>query len=573
MKLLPLRKSVSDALVAQPYHWPTGLLMFGSGLVMGLAPAPLNLWPLAWLAIAPLWFLRLQTLPSSNPFALKTLFYPFLWGLGYHGFALAWITHLHPLMWMGIPWLGSIAIALFAWAFITLWGAALVVIWFGVCGWTWGLGGEGRREESGVRSQNSKFKIQNWQEKEDSARMMYSLIYRLITAVALWCALEMIWSWGPLCWTSISYTQSPGNLWLLQWGKVSGQFGISAVLMLSNGLLAETWVLRWRFPGDPNIWRRGAIALVAFFIAAHGIGWGIQQGAIADNPEQKLTIGLIQGNIPTRIKLTPAGERQAIERYTQGYETLVDQGVDAVVTPEAALPILWQRVKFQNPLYRAVRNRGVPLWLGTFAVAPDQPSMSSWSPPLTQSLLSIDGNGETIGRYNKVKLVPLGEYIPFERVLGALIQRLSSMSGSLVPGEPTQVFATPLGNVVVGICYESAYGEVFRRQTAQGGQLIVTSSNNDPYPPSMLMQHHAQDVMRAVESDRWSVRVTNTGISGLVDAQGHTHWLAQPDEYVTYAATVYLRQGQTLYVRWGNWLTWVLVAIAAGLVLCNYLLQ
>ena len=571
MKLSSLSHSVANGLAVQPHLWRTGLLLFASGVLMGLTPAPLNLWPLAWVAIAPLWIFRLQTLSSAQPLTWKILLYPLLWGLGYHGVALVWITHLHPLTWMGIPWLGSIAIALFAWGFITLWGAALVVIWFGVCGWLWGIqGGATIKNPMGMIGDHS---------RTGAAKLQNGLAYRLITAVAVWCALETIWSWGPLYWTSISYTQSPGNLWLLQWGKLSGQFAISAVLLVGNGLLAELWRLRRSVSAESGMWHWGAISakgrsliitVVAFFVAVHGIGWGMQQAAIADDPAQRLTVGLIQGNIPTAIKLTPAGERQAIEHYTQGYETLADQGVDVVVTPEGSLPILWQQFKRQSPLYQAVRQRGVPLWLGTFAIAPDAVPTPGWSPALTQSLLSIDGNGETIGRYNKVKLVPLGEYIPFEPILGQLIQRLSSLGGSMIPGDPDQVFVTPFGNVVIGICYESAYGELFRRQTAQGGELIVTASNNDPYPPFMMIQHHAQDVMRAVESDRWSVRVTNTGISGLVTAQGKTLWLAQPDEYVTHVAEAYRRQSRTLYVRWGNWLTWILVAIAASLVWRNY---
>ena len=97
---------------------PTQLLSvaiaFGSGILMGLAPAPLNLFPLAWIALAPLWVLLFTSIEaktqrekneSKRPFFLFpfSFFLSFSWGLGYHGLALSWITGLHPLTWLGVP--------------------------------------------------------------------------------------------------------------------------------------------------------------------------------------------------------------------------------------------------------------------------------------------------------------------------------------------------------------------------------------------------------------------------------------------------------------------------------------
>ncbi|WP_346289714.1 apolipoprotein N-acyltransferase [Sphaerothrix gracilis] len=509
------------------------LLIFVSGWGMGLAPPPLNLWPLAFIALVPLWVILRQS--PSAPQGRPQLHYPLLWGLGYHGFALSWITYLHPLTWMGIPWLGSLGIALFAWGFITLWGAALVMIWFGLLRWLWS--------------------------RKTAVPVFSSFRLRLLSATALWCALETVWSWGPLYWTSLSYTQSPGNLALLHLGQLSGQFTVTAVIVVVNGCLAEAWLSHRRqqtWQGQP---RRLALGAGGFLLACYLVGYGLKWSAPVDQLQRSLRVGLIQGNVPTQIKLTPAGEQRAIAGYTQGYQDLVQQGVDVVITPEGALPFIWREpVQRQNPLYQAVLQQKVPLWLGTFAIAEKTSPLQ-----LTQSLLAFDGEGERVGRYNKVKLVPLGEYIPFESVLGRLIQRLSSIEGSLKPGNSQQVFNTSFGPVAVGICYESAYGDIFRDQVAKGGQLIVTVSNNDPYPAYMMAQDHAQDVMRAIESDRWAVRVTNTGLSGIVDAHGHTLWLSKPNVYALHSSTVYRRQSRTLYVRWGNWLTPTLLIAALSL--------
>ncbi|MEO1622864.1 MAG: apolipoprotein N-acyltransferase, partial [Cyanobacteria bacterium J06632_3] len=171
--------------------------------------------------------------------------------------------------------------------------------------------------------------------------------------------------------------------------------------------------------------------------------------------------------------------------------------------------------------------------------------------------------GFIVGRYDKVKLVPLGEYLPFEKTIIALLGRFAPLAESLAPGTFSQQLQTPFGPMAAGICYESAFAELFRQQVHNGGQAIFTASNNDPYPPRQMMQHHAQDVMRAIETSRWEIRVTNTGISGIVDPRGQTLWLSEPSTLITHKATIYRRQTKTPYVHLGDWLTPFLLLISA----------
>ncbi|NJN22138.1 MAG: apolipoprotein N-acyltransferase [Leptolyngbya sp. RL_3_1] len=492
------------------------------GLLMGLTPAPVNAWPLAWVALAPLWAVLLsQRWRLGQAFRLG-----WLWSAVYHGIALAWITALHPLMWMGIPWLGSIAIALFAWSFITLLGA----VTFGL--WAMGIAYIAPRWPAPIT---------------------------VLSGTALWCGLETLLSWGPLYWPSLSYTQSPGNLWILHLGQLSGPMTIAAAIVAVNGCWAVgwwAWRRRFYLPGQGGL-RQGEGPFaptasrfgIALLVGLHLLGYGLAATGASDNTGNPLRIGLIQGNVPTRVKLTPTGTRQALQGYTQGYRDLVAQGAEAVLTPEGAIPEVWSRAsQTRSPIYQAVQENGVVLWLGTFRRTLD-------GAHLTQSLVTLDRNGQVFSQYNKVKLVPLGEYIPFQPVLGRVISRLSPLEGSLAPGSTQQLMETPFGPAIVGICYESPYSELFRRQAAKGGEWIMTASNNDPYPPRMMAQHHAHDVMRAVESDRWAVRVTNTGLSGIVTPHGRTQWLSEPNQYATHLTTIYRRQSQMLYVRWGDWLT------------------
>ena len=150
---------------------------------------------------------------------------------------------------------------------------------------------------------------------------------------------------------------------------------------------------------------------------------------------------------------------------------------------------------------RAVAAQGVPLVLGTFA----HEDIGNTRTPLTQSLLTLTPDGKVAGRYNKVKLVPVGEYLPFEKAMRLIFGGIAPLGQSMAPGGFDQVLETPFGPMAVGICYESAFTTIFRQQVANGGEAIFTASNNDPYPLREMEQQHAQDVMRAVETDRWAV--------------------------------------------------------------------
>ncbi|MFQ3629055.1 MAG: apolipoprotein N-acyltransferase, partial [Cyanobacteriota bacterium] len=469
------------------------------------------------------------------------LLIPLLWGIGYHGLALSWIVDLHPLTWMGIPWLGSVAIALFAWAFITLWGAAIPL--------TWSLG-------LSIATR--------W------LRPTPPLVLVLI-GTALWCAIELLWSHSPLYWTSLALTQSPHNLPILHLGQLSGPTAVTAAIVAVNGLLAESF-LAWREarrkgsmgsagdrplgPGSSSSAGRYLAAALVVLVSAHLGGWVLLRQPLGDRPDQRFTVGLVQGNVPTRIKLFEEGERLALENYTQGYNALADEGADLVVMPEGAFPWVWVGTAQQgrHPLMQAVLARGVPVIVGTVG----------WQERrMTQSLFAVAPSGKITGRYDKVKLVPLGEYIPFETLLGRVVGRLSLMESSMRPGRLDQQFETPMGRAIAAICYESAFSYLFRQQAAAGGEFILTASNNDPYTRRMMLQHHAQDVMRAIEGDRWAVRVTNTGLSGIVNPHGETVWLSGYRTLETHAAPIYRRQSKTPYVRWGDWLLTLLLGLSA----------
>ncbi len=558
---------------------------------MGLTTAPVNAWPLAWVALAPLWVLvvsyqkpkieeqkqkqkqKFLFLPDFlNIHPLPNLILPALWGIGYHGLALSWIMGIHPMTWLGVPWWPSLAISLFCWGFITLWGAALVTVW----AWLFAI----------VIPKISGTGILPVTSPKISGTGILP-VTRVLIGTALWCVLESIWSMGSLWWTSLSYTQSPHNLAILHLGQLSGPSAVTAAIVAVNGLIAEAWIEGIRKKSTPPYPPQGGKVRrkkeegrepfdfaqgkdqeegsrknwIAYILPAslclilHIAGWSLYDRPLIQEAGTSLKIGIIQGNIPNEIKFDSGGWRRALEGYTAGYKELADRKVDAVLLPETALPFIWTNEYQRSTLsfYQAILERGVVAWVGGFGQEGDS---------MTNSLLAINKTGEIVSRYDKLKLVPLGEYIPFYEILGGIIDRLSPLDTHLVPGNSKQLFDTPFGRAIVGICYDSAFAEIFRYQAANGGEFMLTASNNAHYKPPMLAQHHALDVMRAIETDRWAVIATNTGYSAFVNPRGETVWKSGINTYEVQDATIYRRQSKTLYVRWGDRLTPLLLLFA-----------
>lgn len=489
------------------------------GLLMGLTVAPTNLWFLAWIALIPLWI----ALSESSVTAILA---GFLWGCGYHGLALFWITGIHPMTWMGVSWFNSLIIAIFCWLFITFWGAILVTIWAFILHFI-------------INKRFYKHKFLN------------PIISKLFLAVTIWCLLEKIWSFSPLWWTSLSFTQSPYNLAILQLLKISGPTTITVLILLINGLFAEDIISNLK---NKQLFYKNKLIIsgIVIFAITHGIGYLNYQTKINDNSSNIINVGIIQGNIPNEIKLYDRGLTTAMINYTKGYQELAQKKADVILTPETALPFFYNQIENNSPIYQAILEEKIPIFLGAFDQVDDN---------YTNSLFIIDHKGKIISKYDKIQLVPLGEYIPFRNILGNLIRRLSPLDTQLIAGKKEQVVNTPFGQAIVGICYDSAFAEIFRHQALQGGEFIITASNNAHYSDTMPSQHHAQDVMRSIETDRWAARATNTGYSAIVDPHGNTKWISNLHEYQTHIGQIYRRDTINLYVAKGDWLIILLLLL------------
>ena len=511
------RKSLTK-FTAKPIDLAIALI---SGSLMGMTFAPVGAWYLAWVALAPLWYLLCRKDDSGK------VIYPLCWGIGCYGLGLVWIVGIHPMTWMGVPFFRSLIFVTFCLIFITLWGSSLAVFW-----------------SAGMGLINTKQQLNPF--------------VRVILGTAGWCVLENVYSLTNLWWTSLALSQSPHNLNIIHLGQLSGPTMVSGGIVLVNGLIAEGYLAFDRYQHQPMQKVRSAVpyltTAIVMVIGLHSIGYVLASQELVETKSSALKVGIIQGNIGNDVMVYQSANRLAIENYTQGYLSLADRGVDVVITPETALPFTESQIK-TTPFYREILTKGVPAFVGGFGELNSR---------LTNSMLNIDGTGTIVSRYDKAKLVPLGEYIPFEEIVGTLVEQFSPFNARLVPGKFGAVTMTPFGNIIFGICYDSAYAEHFRLQARTAG-LIVTAANDTHYTAAMPAQHHAQNIMRAVETDRWAVQASNTGYSAIVDPHGQTRWISGLNEFTTHAGVVYRRGTQTLYVRFGDWLTPLLVVLGLGL--------
>ena len=500
-----MRKNLQFSILNSPFLIPIGALL------TALAPAPLNFWGFAWVGLVPLWF-SLMASPRSP--ILQGFFWGAMWGAIYHGLSMFWITGLHPLTWMGIPFWNSVAIVALIWILIAVWGALSVGLW------AWGASWIIRQP------------VPSW--------------LRILSATTLWCAIETARSYTSLDWTTLAYTQSPGNLAVLHLGQISGNVLISSAIVAVNLVLAEG--LRSSYGFKP------LLPAIVIFTSSHLLGgllWLIPTSLASD--AKPISIGIVQGNIPTRIKLSPSGIRQGLSRYISGYETLSRRGAQLIILPEGALPFDWG-TDAQNPLAQTIRDLKTPIALGSFGSRGDR---------MTQAFLMLDADAHITSQYDKIKVVPLGEALPFENVLGKFITRLSPIKNFLIPGDDHQTFTTPFGQVAIGICYESAFPEIFRTQIKGGSEFIITTSNLDPYSTVLMAQHEAHDVMRAIENSRYLARVTNTGYSGLITPHGVVALRSNFRRYETLMTEVFKIQSTTTYTKFGNWMMPLLVMVSA----------
>ena len=178
-----------------------------------------------------------------------------------------------------------------------------------------------------------------------------------------------------------------------------------------------------------------------------------------------------------------------------------------------------------------------------------------------------------MGRYDKIHLVPFGEYVPFKRVFGfagGLTKEVGDFSSG-VSRAPLQAGNSRLG---VFICYESIFPDEIRQLASNGAQVFVNVSNDGWYGDSgAYAQHLKQARMRAVENNRWLLRDTNTGVTASIDPYGRVVSSIPRKVRAALDANYALTNVTTFYTRHGDWFAYLCAIISVAGLLTHFLFR
>jgi apolipoprotein N-acyltransferase len=183
----------------------------------------------------------------------------------------------------------------------------------------------------------------------------------------------------------------------------------------------------------------------------------------------------------------------------------------------------------------------------------------------------LNENGQRIFSYDKIHLVPFGEYEPFP-FIHQVVTSVSEEVGGFHKGTDRAVGKFPNGNTFsVFICYEAIYAMEVRSFVARGAQLLVNISNDGWFGKSEATEQHLRMVrVRAVENRRWIIRDTNSGITASIDPYGNISRVLTRDVRDSADLSYDFRADATLYTRFNDWFAWMCVAISAILVLLTF---
>jgi apolipoprotein N-acyltransferase len=456
--------------------------------------------------------------------------------------------------------------------------------------------------------------------------VVLALVRRNVPRVPYWIAAAVAWGateyvkclgFYAFPWLALGYSQAR-NLLAVQTAALFGVYGVSAVLIAFNALVAEA-VERLRH----RSWRG---ALLPWGVTALGLAAVVHLGGLAAlgepaYPERPVRAAILQGGIPQDLKWAPyfvtSGEGYRI--YEHQVERAIERAgsdhLDLVIWPESAANCYLERTPVWYTRVRGMVNRsGCRHLVGTQAL--DYEGEGGAGRHFNAAILLEPGNPKALERYYKIHLVPFSETIPFGRdaeFLKDILERASNFNFGwrmplfeVTPGrgpaplpEPDPALADddpttyslaerpeltaellPVPPAAEGpviarfgllICFESIYPEMGLDYTRRGADFLVVITNDAWFRQSAAPYQHAEiSILRAVESRVPLLRSANAGVSLWVDPWGRPHGETLLDTEDVVPVEVPRAEGPTPYMLWGDALPWaelgafVLLALSAA---------
>jgi apolipoprotein N-acyltransferase len=469
-----------------------------------------NLWPLAWVALVPL-LLAIARRPQSG----RAFLLGWLMGTLYFYGSCYWLTHAM-VRYGGIPsWV----------AFLLLMPGALIVGLFpGLCAWLLARA------------------LARW-----GARALFA-------APVFWVALE----WARLgmtgqLWNAVGYSQAYVP-WLIQTARWGGVYAVGFLIVTMNAALAH---LLLRKNKRTAMMTAVVIILIALVLAgAHLVAKSeMQAGA---NEDAAALIVALQPNVPMDPVESTAEMAALIERHRSLSETALGEWEKShsssqspnvprvVIWPESPMRFAYARdSEFRDFVEQfAMKNRASVI----FNSQEPAPGDGSYN-----AAVMVNEEGRLVAQYDKIRLLPFGEYVPLPRWLPG-VRWIPVLVGDFTPGVDYPLMPVGQARAGVFICFESAFPGIARRFAQDGADVLINISNDGYLGPTPVMrQHLANAVFRAVENARPVVRVTNTGITAFITQRGEVTDATAGFQAATRTWTIKRSvSGQTFYTRRGD---------------------
>ena len=388
----------------------------------------------------------------------------------------------------------------------------------------------------------------------------------LLFAPVVWVAVELARTRiSGFPWNLLGITQVD-NIPLARIATVTGVYGLSFEVMLVNVAFATAFLIR-RAKRKPLLlaWAGAAAVLqCARWIPAPALA--------ADK-----TAYLIQANVPvtdnwakpyfdstlrelTQISLSPSSGL-SVSAANSNVLQASPARPDLIVWPESPTPFLTN-----DPVFRGALSdlaRGADTWVLAGSIGIRGTAENSGRPSeIYNSGALVSPSGEWAARYDKVHLVPFGEYVPFPRLF-SFASGLTKEVGEFSRGQSRQPLDAGGSKLGVFICYESIFPHEVRQSAAAGAQVFVNISNDGWYGDSgAYAQHLKQARMRAVENARWLLRDTNTGVTASIDPYGRIVARLPRKTRATLVAPYALSEETTFYTRHGDWFAFLCAIIS-----------
>jgi apolipoprotein N-acyltransferase len=383
----------------------------------------------------------------------------------------------------------------------------------------------------------------------------------LLLAPLAWVSAELLRA-HVLCrfpWCLLGYSQADHES-LIQIAAWTAVYGVSFLLVLVSAALA------YALGRSP---RRARLAVAVSVAAVIAAVWGCGRLRLSQPVTEtgRIRVGLIQANISQEDKWEEGRAFDNLERHVSLTREAAGRGARLVVWPESAVPYYFDSdLSVSEPLQSLARELHLDLLFGN----DDTDAGLGRERRIWVGAKLLLPTGELSFRYHKMRLVPFGEYTPFESLLslgGRYAARVVQAVGTFTPGTEYTVGSVEGHRFSALICYEAIFPDLVREFTARGSELVVNMTNDAWYGhTSAPYQHFAMARFRAVENGKYLVRAANTGISAVVDPRGRVLESTSLFVPATLVREVPFVAETTFYARHGDVFAWGCLGATVSLI-------